>query len=159
MGRAPGRRGQRRLTAAAAGLPPPLPLPRRKSHCGEVATGDGVDMSLRPRCWAACAAVLALLAGAAPAAARDGEDDDGRREARVAGTCAKGASSKLRLRSRDGTISVEFEVKRSRRGERWRVVLVHERRVAWRGSAAHGPLGRARFACAARCPTTTAATA
>jgi hypothetical protein len=86
-----------------------------------------------PRCWPACAAILALLAGAAPAAARGG-DDDGRREARVTGTCAAGASSKLRLRSRDGEISVEFDLSRARRGERWRVVLVHERRVAWRGN-------------------------
>jgi hypothetical protein len=93
-------------------------------------------MSFRLRHWAGCAAILAVVAlgGASPAGARDGDDDDGRREARVEGTCAKGASSKLRLRSRDGTISVEFEVKRSRRGERWRVVLVHERRVAWRGT-------------------------
>ena len=90
-------------------------------------------MEHQARSWAACAAVLALLLGAAPAPAKDG-DDDGRREARVEGTCAKGATSKLRLRSRDGRISVEFEVKRSRRGERWRVVLVHERRVAWRGT-------------------------
>jgi len=52
----------------------------------------------------------------------------------VEGTCAKGAESKLRLRSRDGRISVELEVRRDRRGERWRVVLAHERRVAWRGS-------------------------
>ncbi|MEA2195331.1 MAG: hypothetical protein QOG42_1765 [Solirubrobacteraceae bacterium] len=90
-------------------------------------------VAMRPRSWAACAAVIALLAGAAPAAARDG-GDDGRREARVGGTCGKGASSKLRLRSRDGEISVEFDLSRSRRGESWRVVLVHERRVAWRAS-------------------------
>jgi len=83
------------------------------------------------RGWAACATVVALLAGAAPAHARD---DDRRREARVEGTCAKGASSKLRLRSRDGAISVEFDLERNRSGERWRVVLVHERRVAWRGT-------------------------
>jgi len=57
------------------------------------------------------------------------------------GTCGSGASSKLRLRSRDGEISVEFEVKRSRRGERWRVVLVHERRVAWRGARTTGSSG------------------
>jgi len=96
--------------------------------------GDGVGMSAVLRCCAAVAtAVALLLAGAAPATARDG-DDDRRREARVEGTCGKGASSKLRLRSRDGEIRVEFEVRRNRRGERWRVVLVHERRVAWRGS-------------------------
>jgi len=92
-----------------------------------------VLVRLRPRSCTACAAVLALLVSAAPAPAKDG-DDDGRREARVVGTCPNGASSKLRLRSRDGEISVEFEVKRNRRGERWRVVLVHERRVAWRGT-------------------------
>jgi hypothetical protein len=99
-------------------------------------------MRCRARSWAACAVVLALLSGATPALARDGGrggrgggvGDDGRREARAAGTCARGASSQLRLRSRDGEISVEFEVRRNRRGERWRVVLVHERRVAWRGS-------------------------
>ncbi|MGH2943325.1 MAG: hypothetical protein ACRDLN_11205, partial [Solirubrobacteraceae bacterium] len=56
------------------------------------------------------------------------------REARVAGTCAKGATARLRLRSRDGTIRLEFEVKRRRARETWRVVLVHERRVAWRGT-------------------------
>ncbi len=84
--------------------------------------------------WAVCVVALTLLAGATPARAEHGGGDDGRREARVTGTCSAGASSKLRLRSRDGAISVEFEVKRRRGGERWRVVLVHERRVAWRSS-------------------------
>ncbi len=81
-----------------------------------------------------CVVALTLLAGAAPARAKHGGGDGGRREARVAGTCSAGATSKLRLRSRDGAISVEFEVKRRRGGERWRVVLVHERRVAWRSA-------------------------
>lgn len=76
-----------------------------------------------------CLLLLGLLLGAAPAVARD---DDGRREARVAATCSKGASGQLRLRSRDGEIRLEFEVKRRRRGESWRVVLVQERRVVWR---------------------------
>jgi hypothetical protein len=87
------------------------------------------------RCLARVLASLLLAAcAAAPALARDGSQDDGRREARVSGTCAKGAASKLRLRSRDGTIRVEFDLTRRRPSERWRLVLVHERRVAWRGS-------------------------
>jgi hypothetical protein len=32
-------------------------------------------------------------------------------------------------------------VRRNRRGERWRVVLVHERRVAWRGVRTSGSSG------------------
>jgi len=86
-------------------------------------------------CRAVCVLALTLLCGPVPASAKHGGDgDDGRREARVAGACSAGATSKLRLRSRDGAISVEFEVKRRRGGERWRVVLVHERRVAWRST-------------------------
>jgi hypothetical protein len=91
-------------------------------------------------CGTTCVLALALLCGAVPASAKHGDDghggdgDGGRREARVAGTCSAGATSTLRLRSRDGAISVEFEVKRRRGGERWRVVLVHERRVAWRST-------------------------
>ena len=78
---------------------------------------------------AALCVVLALVAPA-PALARGGDDD-----VRVTGTCGKGATSKLRLRAKDGAIQVEFEVKANRGGQRWRVVLVHERRVAWRGRA------------------------
>ena len=80
--------------------------------------------SIRP---AAVAALVALTA--APTAATARGDDD----ARVRGTCGAGATAQLRLRADDGTIRVEFEVRTRRGGERWRVVLVHERRVAWQG--------------------------
>jgi hypothetical protein len=43
-------------------------------------------------------------------------------------------SAELRLRAQNGVIRARFEVGRSRAGT-WHVVLVHERRVAWRGSA------------------------
>ena len=97
-------------------------------------------MCARPLTVALCA--LALLAAAAPAFAAPGpgsgdsggDGDGGDQDARVAGRCSSGASSQLRLRSHDGSIRVEFEVKRRRRGESWRVVFVHERRVAWRGT-------------------------
>jgi hypothetical protein len=72
---------------------------------------------------------LALaLATPVPALASGGDDD-----VRVSGSCGKGATSKLRLREKDGALAVEFEVKAKHGGQRWRVVLVHERRVAWRG--------------------------
>jgi hypothetical protein len=56
-------------------------------------------------------------------------------EVRVAGVCSSGATSKLRLRSGDNGIQLQFEVDHSRAGVLWRVVIVHERRIAWRGAA------------------------
>lgn len=61
-----------------------------------------------------------------------GDYDD---DVRVRGTCGSGADSELRLRDRGDSIRVRFDVDGRRARERWRVVLVHERRVAWRGSA------------------------
>lgn len=99
-------------------------------------------MILRLSCSAACAVVFMLALGTASPATAKGDDHGDRREARVAGTCGRGATSKLRLRSRDGAISVEFEVRQHRAGDTWRVVLVHERRVEWRGTArTHGSSG------------------
>jgi len=72
-----------------------------------------------------------LLFAASPVAARA---KDGRPEIRVAGVCVGGATSKLRLRSDGDGIEVRFEVDHSRAGEVWRVALVHERRIGWKGS-------------------------
>ena len=89
------------------------------------------------RLAAAAAAVLALaVAGTSPALARGGRDgggDRGRGEVRVAGTCGKGASSKLELKARDGRIETRFEVHHGRAGSTWRVTIVHERQVEYRG--------------------------
>jgi hypothetical protein len=64
--------------------------------------------------------VTAVLGGAlalAPAAfAKDGD-------VRVAGTCSKTSTSKLKLSREDGGTEVEFEVDQNRNGVRWRVVL------------------------------------
>jgi hypothetical protein len=79
----------------------------------------------------------ALLAGwfavRAPAAVARGGDGGG--EVRAAGSCGRGASSDLRLRSRDGRIRIRFQVEHARSGASWRVVLVQDRRVVWRGRA------------------------
>jgi hypothetical protein len=59
--------------------------------------------------------------------------DDGEREVRRAGTCTGSSRATIRLEADDGKIDVEFEV-RTRTGTRaWRVVLLHERRVAFQG--------------------------
>jgi hypothetical protein len=86
----------------------------------------------RLRTLAGCAAVAGLLLVPAGAYAKDGDDD--RREARVTARCSKGATAELRLRSRDGAIRLEFELRRRRSGELWRVAVVQERRVVWRAS-------------------------
>jgi hypothetical protein len=86
------------------------------------------------------AALLASIALALPVTTVAGTstaraDDDPREEVEVAGTCGRGASSKLRLRADDGQIKARFEVDHNRAGATWRVVLVQERRVVWRGNA------------------------
>jgi hypothetical protein len=84
----------------------------------------------------ALAPTTALARGGGPGGGGGG----GRPEVRVAGTCGKGASSRLKLKSRDGVIEAEFEVHHRRAGSLFRVVLVREGRVAWRGRArTHGP--------------------
>jgi hypothetical protein len=81
----------------------------------------------------AVAAVL-LLAGRPPAAAAK----DGQGDVRTSGVCGSGATSALRLRGRDGEIEVRFEIDHARPAVSWRVALVHERRIAWKGAPRTG---------------------
>jgi hypothetical protein len=81
--------------------------------------------------------LLACLLLALPASSQSrggGGDDD---EVRTSGTCGGGARSELRLKADDGAIELRFEVRGARRGS-WRVVVVQERRVAWRGTVSAG---------------------
>jgi hypothetical protein len=64
---------------------------------------------------------------AAPAVPAKDRDD-----VRVAGTCTKASSAKLKLGEEDGRIEVEFEVDQNRVGVRWRVVLRQRGRVVRR---------------------------
>jgi len=98
--------------------------------------------SLRPRPAVphVIVASLVLLTLLIAVAARPPEviarrGDGGGGEVRVAGTCGKGATSKIRLRAREDGIRVQFEVDHNRPGASWRVVLVQDRRVVWRGRA------------------------
>jgi hypothetical protein len=73
---------------------------------------------------AALCAALAL-----PLAARADEDDDVRRT----GTCSRSSEVQLRLRGDDDVIRVELEIETDQRGSKWAVILLHERRIAFRG--------------------------
>ena len=70
----------------------------------------------RTRLLAATFAGLALAAslGASPAGAKAGD-------IRVAGTCNKSATTKIKLASRDGRIETETEVDSNRNGQTWSV--------------------------------------
>jgi hypothetical protein len=72
--------------------------------------------------------MLALPAGAA---ADDGDDRD---DIRKVGRCTGSSHSTLRLRVDDGSIRIELEVDTNRSSGRWAVILLHERRIAYRGS-------------------------
>jgi hypothetical protein len=113
-----------------------------RTHTGVMRRStDHVPVHLAARsALVVCVAGLCLaLLVAAPALAKDG---DGRAEIRVAGSCTARATSKLKLKSRDGVLELEFEVDHNRSGTLWRVAIVHERRVAWRGAArTSGPSG------------------
>ena len=57
------------------------------------------------------------------------DDGDVRRE----GTCTRSSSVELRLRADDDRIRVELEIESVRSGT-WSVILLHERRIAYRGT-------------------------
>ena len=81
------------------------------------------------------AVLIAAVALAFPTAsvhAMIAKDDP--RDVRVTGVCSAGARAKLRLKADEDRIEVRFEVDHSRAGS-WRVALVHERRVVWKGAA------------------------
>ena len=75
--------------------------------------------------------LLAVLLPAQTAAAGVADDE---REARVAGVCVGSGSATLRLKAEDGRLEVRFRVARAGVGS-WRVVLVHESKVDWRGAS------------------------
>jgi hypothetical protein len=77
--------------------------------------------------------LLAALAACAslglPAVAT--ADDDG--EVRKVGTCTASSRMIIRLRPDDDAIRVELEIRTRREGSAWNVILLHERRTAFRG--------------------------
>lgn len=79
-------------------------------------------------------ALVVALALAVPAAAEadDGEDRD---DVRVTASCSRAGEAELRLRRRDDDrVRLDFELRDAQRAGRWLVVVVHERRLVFRGS-------------------------
>jgi hypothetical protein len=74
------------------------------------------------------AAALAAPAGALGSTAESGDD------VRVSGRCSGTSKAELRLREDDDALRVELRVDTRRAGATWSVILLHERRTAYRGS-------------------------
>ena len=74
-------------------------------------------------------AVAACAALSLPAVATA---DDGR-DVRRAGTCTASSKLSVRLRADGKTIRVELEIETRQRGTAWSVILLRERRIAFRG--------------------------
>jgi hypothetical protein len=77
-------------------------------------------------------ALAMLVAIVVPSALAD------RGRVRVAGSCGTGATSRLEVRRDHSRIEVRFEVRYHRARAAWRMAIVHESRVVWRGRARGG---------------------
>ena len=78
--------------------------------------------------------LAALCAALALPLSASADDNEGRDEVRRTGTCTATSSTTMRLRADDGRLRVELEIEHSRRGSTWAVILLHERRIAFRGT-------------------------
>jgi hypothetical protein len=76
------------------------------------------------------AIVIAALAFASTALARGG--GEGKRVV-VRGKCSIASTAKLKAKADDGRIETEFEVDQNRVGKRWRVTLIRNGSVVFRG--------------------------
>ena len=86
-----------------------------------------------------------LLVAGAPAAtagARVSVADD---RSRVETRCSRGSEAELRLRVRGSRIGVELDIDVERPGGSWRVIVLHERRTAFRGTLQPGGSGSIRL--------------
>ena len=78
-----------------------------------------------------------LLVLAAPVTA--GADDGSEADVRVERSCSVRSTVRLRVRTRDDDeLRVDYTVRTARRGAVWSIVVVHERRIAWRGRVRTG---------------------
>lgn len=78
-------------------------------------------------------AVASCLALAVPALAA--ADDGERKDVRKAGSCTGASRATLRLTADDDEIRVELRIEQKTKARSsWRVIVLHERRIAFRGT-------------------------
>jgi hypothetical protein len=75
------------------------------------------------------AALAACAALVLPAVATADDDE----EVRKAGTCTASSTMTIRLWPDEDEIRVELQIRSRRKGSAWNVILLHERRTAFRG--------------------------
>jgi hypothetical protein len=80
-----------------------------------------------------------------PGAPARGTSDVDDNEARVETRCSRGSEGELRLRIRGREIRVEVDIEVEQAGGPWRVILLHERRTAFRATLRPGSSGRIRL--------------
>ena len=85
---------------------------------------------------ATVAALVTLALGTGSAEARVADD------VRAVGTCSKGVAAELRLKSEERGIELRFKLRQTQANSAWRVALVHERRVVWKGTLRTGRQSR-----------------
>ena len=87
-------------------------------------------------------AALAILS--VPVAARGDDDDDDVDDVRVERTCTGTSTVRLRVRAREhDRLRIDLDVRTTRRGARWTVVVVRERRLVLRTTRRTGQTSRA----------------
>lgn len=87
-----------------------------------------------PRSWVAFALAACALVAAPVAARADDGDGGGRKEMRRTASCTRSGEATLRLRADDEWIRIELEIEHGRHGGKWAVILLHERRIVYRGT-------------------------
>ena len=85
--------------------------------------------SARNRALLALGPLCAALALPLSATADDGPDD-----VRRSGACSRSSEIGLRARAKDDVIEVELGIDTPRRRSTWAVILLHERRIVFRGN-------------------------
>jgi hypothetical protein len=76
--------------------------------------------------------VAAAVMVAVPLAPAARADDGDQADVRVERSCAAQSTIRLRVRAEDdGVLRLDLDVRTPRRGARWAVSVVHERRLVW----------------------------